>query len=89
MFDRAVLPRPVHRLEDEEHRPAILRVEQFRQLVEPARTFLEQTPGAILGVERLGISWVVPLQRQLPGGRDPESIDVDGRILRHVASRDS
>ena len=53
MLDRAVLAGRVHRLEDQQHRPAVLRVEHVLQLGERLDALLQRLLGArlVLGAE--------------------------------------
>ena len=60
VLDRAVLAGRIHRLEDQQHRPAILRVELLLQLGEPLHTVCEHRLGfGLFEVETTGVGRVV------------------------------
>ena len=71
MLDGAVLPRGVHGLEDQQHRPAILRVEHVLQLGERLDADLQRLLGArlVLRLEPSGVAGIDVLQAELAGRR--------------------
>ena len=64
VLDRAVLAGGVHGLEDEQHRPAILRVEHVLQLGQSLHTDLQALLGArlVLRLQLRGIIWLDVLE---------------------------
>ena len=63
VLDRAVLARGVHRLEDQQQRPAILRVEHLLQLAQALDVLRERRPGLLL-FESEGVLRVDAAQRK-------------------------
>ena len=59
VLDRAVLAGGVHRLEDQQQRPAVLRVEDLGQIEEALGRLLQQPLGFLLGLERRGVGRIV------------------------------
>ena len=99
VLDRAVLAGGVHRLEDEQHGPAILRVEPVLQLREGGAPENERLLRArlLLGAQAAGVARIGVLQREsasmidairarkLPGGLD-DPFEV-GRVVGHARAR--
>ena len=73
MLDRAVLACRVHRLEDEQHAPAVLRVELLLFLREPLDAALEQRArlALLLGLEAMSVARIMVPEPELPPLRDP------------------
>ena len=72
VLDRAVLPRRIHRLEDQEQRPPILRVELVLQVRELLDAFLQIVLRAVLVVlrEPERVVRVDPREREASAARD-------------------
>ena len=87
VLDGAVLARRIHRLEDAQHRPAILRVEHVLQLREALDTLLEQVGRMVLfDVEAAGIGRVEVLQAEALAGGDAETVqDFRNAFFDHAA----
>ena len=72
VLDRPVFPRRIHRLEDEEHRPAILRVKhvlQFRERLHPGLQRLLRAR-LVLGLEFTRVARIDILQSEFLSIRD-------------------
>ena len=59
VFDSAVFPRSIHRLKDEQHRPAVLRVKNVLQLREGLDTGTQRLlrPRLVFGREFARVVW--------------------------------
>ncbi len=65
VFYDAVFSSGIHRLQDDEQRPAILRVKLFLHAAQQLHAVVEQLGGAFLVVEFAGIGWIEILQTKL------------------------
>src|SRR5438093_1084948 len=77
VLDRAVLSRGVHRLEDEQQRPPVVRVEALLQLPEPldALRLPLLRVRLFLGLEAGGVGGIAVLEPELLVGLDPELLE--------------
>ena len=64
VLDGAVFPGGVHRLEDQQHRPAVLRVELFLQLLQPGHTPLQPLLGLLPRGNRARVAGIHILQAE-------------------------
>src|SRR4051794_31845264 len=79
VLDRTVLAGRVHRLENQQHRPAVLGVELGLQLGEPLDAFLQQTPRLLLvQVQPARVGGVVVGKAEALAVRDPVAL---GQLL--------
>ena len=77
VLDRAVLPGGVHRLEHEQQRVLILRVENLSEIEEAFAQEPQQFFGALVGRERRGVCGIELRQPQACSRPDPEPVDVE------------
>jgi len=90
VLDGAVLAGGVHRLEDEQQRPAVLGVKQLLFLRQPFGTTFEELGGfAFVDLQSAGIGGIEILEPEAPAGGDAEGFYVlreaseDG-VVRHA-----
>jgi hypothetical protein len=83
VLDGPVLARGVHRLEDQQQRPAVLGVELVLELGQELDAFLEDLLGGlcILGLETPGIAGVDVLQTEPASVADPERLHEATRAI--------
>ncbi len=62
MFDRAVLAGGIHRLEDQEQRPAVLGIEFLLHVTEKLDAFFEESLRLALVFQAVGVGGIVVLQ---------------------------
>ncbi len=94
MLDRAVLAGGVHRLEDEQHRPAVLRVKLVLLLGQPLDAAREQLlrAGLVLGAELARVGRIEILEPEALALDDPVRLDEAANggndvLARHAGSR--
>ena len=81
VLDRAVLARRVHRLEDQQHRPAVLGVELLLQLGEALHAELQQRLGLLfVDVEPGGVAGIVVGEMEAFAFAYPVTVDDFGGV---------
>jgi len=87
VIDGAVLARGVHRLDDDQHRPAILGVEHLLELGEPLDVLGEMRARGVLALrlERSGVARIDVGQAEAPAVGHAVRLDQRPALLRRVA----
>ena len=68
VLDHAVFPGRIHRLEDQQHGPAVLRVEPLLQLGQALDPFLQQILGLVFfDIEVVGVARIPVLEAEAVG----------------------
>ena len=87
VFDDAVFAGSIHRLEDDEERPAILSVKPFLKHPEPRDTGFEPCDCWSLVLERAHVGGIVATEDKLLAGAHTKTIGVHGAEPREPLSR--
>src|SRR6185503_19284688 len=81
VLDGAVLAGGVHGLEDQEQRPAVVRVEPLLQIAQALDALDEALLGVLLGLEARGVGGIAVLQLELAVRVDPELLETGHRNM--------
>lgn len=76
MFDRAVFPGGVHPLKDEQQRPFVLRVEEFRPRLQVCDAVPEALFRRILVSRQIGVAGPMTRENGAVAGSDAVTVDV-------------